>query len=534
MPWASGDNLTSTALNNTSGLVFNVKDADYGAVGDGVTDDTAAFSTCATAALAVGGAIYIPPGKFNITTLTLNPTQASVYNYAAPVVVYGCGPDSQINITNTDGSPGLYLVLSGYFPGFLLRDFTLYGNEACGDGIWVDNSHHGGLIQGVRTLAFPKTGTGSVPIRTDPKTGVSGYAGIRLRNAINTCVSDCVADNVHTGIIIEAGSDACTIRNYTAYGYKRAGVDIVVGQDLTGAYRTAIGVRIIEPYFFGERENDNFSSNYSAPDDSAQGLAADGSDNGRWGIKTEGAPLLHVYGGWYEATEWAIFCGDYGTDLSGVGGDGAGSGAVTTANTSLIIQDPMIGGSYSPKVYLQAPGRGFIRIPQATMALTIGGTGTITKWLAANVTTLNSGDIEGNPSGGFRQTVDGFNVDNIAANQPDTEISRAVGRWRAPRSGSVTGVIVTTSEARTAGTCTIKIFLNTGLAGAAGSRLQLAAGGDSASAQLNSGSTTRTAATMAKDAAIFAAGDELYVTYTTSADWTPTTADLRCALEVET
>lgn len=67
--------LTSLASDGTlknSFTVVNVKDAAYGATGDGVTDDTNAI-TSAIAALASGrGLIYFPPGNYLVTdTLTI-------------------------------------------------------------------------------------------------------------------------------------------------------------------------------------------------------------------------------------------------------------------------------------------------------------------------------------------------------------------------------------------------------------------------------------------------------------------------------
>jgi len=129
--------------------------------------------------------------------------------------------------------------------------------------------------------------------------------------------------------------------------------------------------------------------------------------------------------------------------------------------------------------------------------------------------------------GGFRQTVDGWTQDNVAANQTNVELTRAVGRWRAPRAGSVTGVIVTATEARTAGTLTATVFKNTGLAGAAGATIGL-------TAVLDGTNTSRKATTQLKDTDAFAAGDELYAVVTTDAGWLPTTSDIRIAIEVET
>lgn len=49
--------------------VFNVK--DFGAVGDGVTNDTVAVQAAITAAGVAGGAVYVPPGTFFVDSLTM-------------------------------------------------------------------------------------------------------------------------------------------------------------------------------------------------------------------------------------------------------------------------------------------------------------------------------------------------------------------------------------------------------------------------------------------------------------------------------
>ena len=53
---------------NRADGVFNVM--DYGATGDGTTDDTAAFSSAHTALPAAGGTIYVPPGTYKISSVT--------------------------------------------------------------------------------------------------------------------------------------------------------------------------------------------------------------------------------------------------------------------------------------------------------------------------------------------------------------------------------------------------------------------------------------------------------------------------------
>lgn len=132
-------------------------------------------------------------------------------------------------------------------------------------------------------------------------------------------------------------------------------------------------------------------------------------------------------------------------------------------------------------------------------------------------------------SGGFRQTIDGWNQDNVAANQTNVELLRSAGRFRALRPGSVTGVIVTSTEARTAGTLTVTVYMSSNaLAGQVGASIGL-------SAVLDATNTSRHAVTQPKDivAAKFLAGYELYMVVSTTSTWTPITADIRCAIEIE-
>ena len=130
-------------------------------------------------------------------------------------------------------------------------------------------------------------------------------------------------------------------------------------------------------------------------------------------------------------------------------------------------------------------------------------------------------------SGGFRQSLDGWYQENVAASQTDVVMTRlatsteAPAKWIAPRAGSVTGVWVKANTPRTAGTLTIKVFRN-------GAQL------GTLTAVLDGANTTFKATTLAKDTITFVAGDELETTVTTDAGWLPVTADIRTGLEVET
>jgi len=82
--------------------VFNVK--TYGAVGDLTTDDTAAIQATINAALAAGGTVWLPAGRYRTTSpLMLNGTSASVFGTA--ITLQGAGDASVIHVENTFTAP---------------------------------------------------------------------------------------------------------------------------------------------------------------------------------------------------------------------------------------------------------------------------------------------------------------------------------------------------------------------------------------------------------------------------------------------
>lgn len=128
-----------------------------------------------------------------------------------------------------------------------------------------------------------------------------------------------------------------------------------------------------------------------------------------------------------------------------------------------------------------------------------------------------------------RRLVPGMWVDDdVAASQSGVEMivygaSGALGagsRLRVPmvRPGSVTGIVVRSNEARTAGSLTVEPTINgtaTGL-----------------SAVLDATNTTVHTATQAAGRDTYPAGGEVGVKITTTGDWAPTSADIQVTVEV--
>jgi Pectate lyase superfamily protein/Right handed beta helix region len=111
--WRSGTSRSLTVGQLVSlatyGGPINVK--QYGAVGDGVTNDNAAFA----AAIAAGSPIYVPPGTYNLGSTALRPKTGTK--------IYGVPGLSILKRTGNDASS----YLQAYFDIIDVQDVTLDG-----------------------------------------------------------------------------------------------------------------------------------------------------------------------------------------------------------------------------------------------------------------------------------------------------------------------------------------------------------------------------------------------------------------------
>jgi hypothetical protein len=117
---ASGHAATASATVYVRGQ-FNVH--DFGARGDGVTDDTNAIQAALNAANnAGGGTVTLPVG-----TYLVNPANKTLQLYNN-IEVLGFGPDSVIKVANWAGNYRMMLSASGDVNNLTLRNFTIDQN----------------------------------------------------------------------------------------------------------------------------------------------------------------------------------------------------------------------------------------------------------------------------------------------------------------------------------------------------------------------------------------------------------------------
>jgi len=185
-----------------------------------------------------------------------------------------------------------------------------------------------------------------------------------------------------------------------------------------------------------------------------------------------------------------------------------GSSAVAAGTSSLAMGVTATTGAFNHAIAIgdgaSAPGSNRGRVGTAAQPISWEGFGDL-DW-----------------AGGYATELGPWTQDNVPAAQAAVALQLYGGTRTSRlvvRPGSILGIVVRSSEARTAGTLTVEATKNdvgTGL-----------------TATLDATNVTVKATVQAKDADAFAAGDEIGVTITTSADWAPTTADVTVEVLVE-
>jgi hypothetical protein len=199
---------------------------DFGAVGDGTTDDTAAIQAALNAGFK---AVYVPLGSFKFSTLTMPTTFG--------FVLFGSGTSSVLVQTGAGIKwPSTGTGDNGYYEGYI-RDLSFTGTN--GTGNTIDTQYAGGVT--LQDLYFGNipVGYNSIAVNGNPSATGDKYShDVRLRNIqiysstagnagiyMGTYSADSVIDSfimngnsiVPYCIEFAAGSTSCAVSNSHPY-----------------------------------------------------------------------------------------------------------------------------------------------------------------------------------------------------------------------------------------------------------------------------------------------------------------------------
>lgn len=273
---------------------------DFGAVGDGVADDTAAFNSAHASLPANGGQIYVPPGTYKVSTSIsftkptlligagVSASTLKTSSAIADVIVFDCaycavqdlGFDA--SVTRTSGS---YIHITINCIRSRVRDFLMLNGftgitAVCADTIWIENGDIFDTQTGGYGIRF--VGDGVTPGGNDlyvnhvTMSGSSNRAtaGIQITNngAINitdcdiirhgTCllinpangevasaiyVLNSYFDTATNGVSINpaAGGTVAQVRVADCWMSAHSGTGVIIG-----ATGTILGVEFVSPHIF--------------------------------------------------------------------------------------------------------------------------------------------------------------------------------------------------------------------------------------------------------------------------------------------
>lgn len=127
------DNFSYLDTTKMTSIVYNVKDSAYGAIGDGVTDDTTAIQAAINDVQDDGGIVYFPPGDYKITSELL----ISLSVGSGGIILEGAGQNASVLVPTTLTQNCIHI--KSYEP-VAIRDLAIYSSvtKTAGAGIYVE------------------------------------------------------------------------------------------------------------------------------------------------------------------------------------------------------------------------------------------------------------------------------------------------------------------------------------------------------------------------------------------------------------
>lgn len=166
---------------------------DFGAVGDGVADDTIAVQAALAYAQTSGKSLYIPSGTYLVSSTS----GGGALNITAGVEIFGDGASSILKLKTGSTGMVIYAYAASVYTGLHLRDFVVDGNSVATAQL------DAGLVQILNASDFildnltVKNGT-----RASAPAGINGIAvADTASNITSGTIQNCVVENCSKGLV---------------------------------------------------------------------------------------------------------------------------------------------------------------------------------------------------------------------------------------------------------------------------------------------------------------------------------------------
>lgn len=211
------------ALQDKVSEVVSVK--DFGAVGDGVTDDTAELQAAIDYAADNGGVLYVPPGTYLTSTRLFRASSSK------PFIIQGSGEKSSIIKRGSDF--GMTVLELRQSHGVVINDIGIIGNNAL-----YPNGNHGLVIY---DSDAPKINR--VTVSDFKNSGILVYAPPGTRGGAR--INDCTVRGLGVspvGILItgmfDSGMDGCSAYGITNDVHGSDGYGLELKNECDGCFIT--------------------------------------------------------------------------------------------------------------------------------------------------------------------------------------------------------------------------------------------------------------------------------------------------------